>query len=152
MPLKLGWYQHNEWVRVLRQVRAEHGNGRRIPNQVYTEMQSRNVLTNGYRAAMEKVHRVDDALVLNPRRSAHESIDTRIHDRLTRDETLKEDVGTSWPRTSSRMRSVSVPAWLGKDDDESHGMKRPLYFLIPNWRRLYTPDLLCDNIHIQVGQ
>ena len=117
MPLKSGRYQHNEWVRVLRQVRGEHGNGRRIPNQVYTEMQSRNVLTIGYRAAMEKVHRVDDALVLNPHRSAPESIDTRIHDSLTRDKTLKEDVWTSWPRTSSRMRCVSVPAWLGKGDE-----------------------------------
>ena len=130
MPLQSGWAQHNEWVRVLRQVRAEHGNGRRKPKRVYTEMQSRNVLTIGYRAAMEKVHRVDDALVLNPHRSAHESIDTRIHDRLTRDETSKGYVGTSWPRTSSRMRCVSVPAWLGKDDDESHGMKWPFYFLI----------------------
>ena len=88
----------------------------------------RNVLTIGYRAAMEKVHRVDDAFVLNPHRSAHESIDTRIHDRLTRDETSKEVIGTSWPRTGSRMRCVSVPAWLGKDDDESHAMKWPFYF------------------------
>ena len=36
MPLKSGWYQHNpKWVRVLRQVRAEHGNGRRIPGPMF---------------------------------------------------------------------------------------------------------------------
>ena len=42
---------------------------------------------------------------------------------------------------------VSVPAWLGKDDDESHGMKWPFYFLIC-WQIIYAPDLLCDNFHI----
>lgn len=85
MPRNSKWDQNKELVRVLRQVREEHGNGRGMLKQVYNKMDHRNVVIARHRATKFKVKMVDDALALNPQMFAEEIIDTRIHDRLSLD-------------------------------------------------------------------
>lgn len=72
-------------MRVLRQVRVEHGNGLGMLDKIYAKMQLRDSVTVSYRATMYKVQKVDHALAVNPHLSVDEIMDGRINDRLSRD-------------------------------------------------------------------